>query len=903
MKKTLSLSFLIFFNLHIAFCQTGTDFWFVAPEVTQAGNHDRPIWLRMTTTGKAAKVTIMQPAQAAGIGLGTPLVISIPPNSTISQDLSVWIDQIESGIFNNNNHNDNAVEKKGIHITSTTSISCYYEVTGMDISNPDPFWRTQIWNSDIFTLKGSKALGTEFYTPFQDKLPNAFDGWSAFHIVATQNNTLITITPTASIVGHPAGIAYTINLNAGETYCGRATGQAGTAHPGGTHIISDKPIAVTIKDDSIQQNGASDLAGDQIVPVNIVGTDYIVIKGFVNKNGTALGDRAIICATQSGTVVKANGVTIATLNAGEQYNYQVTQSSEYIETTFPAYVFHLSGFGDELGGAILPPIKCTGSTSVSFTRDTDEPFYLNILAKTNDISNFKLNGAVSAQIGAAQFAIVPNTPTPGEWSTCSVLFSTADIKVGNPYTVTNSTGFFHLGVINGQATNAGCRYGYFSDYGTSVINLGDDISICSGQTHTFDIGPGATNIFWNGVASNSSSFTTGTAGIVQVSAEKSGCVGNPSVMLTVNTLPSVTLQPAPSTICEGLNTSFTIQASGTDSTYKWEVSTDGGTNYTTISNSGKYSGATSPALKVTAATKSMNGNKYRCIVSGACTPAAISNAVVLTINGKPLIVTPPSDVRICVGSDASFVVSATGTGLTYKWQEKRPSGTFTDITDNGKYDGADSSVLTIIKPALFMSSNQYKCIVGGICPPNVISASAALTVDSITNASTVSNDTSVCAGYNSGLVKLGKSAGTVLRWEISTDNFNTFTPIINTTNEQEYKDISVNTQYRAIMQSGSCLSIVSPVARITTLACNPVIIPDVFTPQTTTPGLNDYFVIEGNAPNSKLEVYNRWGNLVYVSSNYLNDWDAPNESDGVYFYIYHYSRDSKIYTGYVEVIR
>ncbi|PZD78088.1 gliding motility-associated C-terminal domain-containing protein [Mesonia sp. K7] len=41
-------------------------------------------------------------------------------------------------------------------------------------------------------------------------------------------------------------------------------------------------------------------------------------------------------------------------------------------------------------------------------------------------------------------------------------------------------------------------------------------------------------------------------------------------------------------------------------------------------------------------------------------------------------------------------------------------------------------------------------------------------------------------------------------------------------------------------------------------------------------GINDTFIIEGieNYPNNKLEVYNRWGNMVYEKRGYDNSWDG-----------------------------
>jgi len=72
-------------------------------------------------------------------------------------------------------------------------------------------------------------------------------------------------------------------------------------------------------------------------------------------------------------------------------------------------------------------------------------------------------------------------------------------------------------------------------------------------------------------------------------------------------------------------------------------------------------------------------------------------------------------------------------------------------------------------------------------------------------------------------------------------------------------------------------------------------IPNIFTPNGD--GVNDYFEIgygsEGKPINdlsvyflsSKLTIFNRWGRIVYESSDYKNDWDGGKLSDGTYFYV------------------
>ncbi|MCW3466162.1 gliding motility-associated C-terminal domain-containing protein [Chitinophaga nivalis] len=65
--------------------------------------------------------------------------------------------------------------------------------------------------------------------------------------------------------------------------------------------------------------------------------------------------------------------------------------------------------------------------------------------------------------------------------------------------------------------------------------------------------------------------------------------------------------------------------------------------------------------------------------------------------------------------------------------------------------------------------------------------------------------------------------------------------------------------------------------------------PDIFIPTAFTPngdGINDKFVILGldKYPGSVLIVFNRWGNVVYRSNNYLNNWDGSGLHEGTYYY-------------------
>lgn len=72
-------------------------------------------------------------------------------------------------------------------------------------------------------------------------------------------------------------------------------------------------------------------------------------------------------------------------------------------------------------------------------------------------------------------------------------------------------------------------------------------------------------------------------------------------------------------------------------------------------------------------------------------------------------------------------------------------------------------------------------------------------------------------------------------------------------------------------------------------------------------GINDFFVVEGleNTDAEELSIFNRWGNLVFFTKDYQNNWDGTwngeDLPDGTYFYIIEVSGDS--YEGFIQLQR
>lgn len=80
-------------------------------------------------------------------------------------------------------------------------------------------------------------------------------------------------------------------------------------------------------------------------------------------------------------------------------------------------------------------------------------------------------------------------------------------------------------------------------------------------------------------------------------------------------------------------------------------------------------------------------------------------------------------------------------------------------------------------------------------------------------------------------------------------------------------------------------------------------VPNVITPNGD--GHNEFLVFDNldQFPNSRIQIYNRWGNLIYENGNYLNNWNAMDVNDGVYYFVL-YVADPKntVKAGWVAVM-
>jgi len=125
--------------------------------------------------------------------------------------------------------------------------------------------------------------------------------------------------------------------------------------------------------------------------------------------------------------------------------------------------------------------------------------------------------------------------------------------------------------------------------------------------------------------------------------------------LAVLVTPSIVTQPVNQSVVVGSNGTFSVTASGGDLSYQW------------CSNSVNIMNATNATLDLNNVQTNAAAS-YSVIVTNLAGSMTSSNAT-LTVLVPPSIVTQPVNQLAIIGGNATFSVTASGTGpFAYQWQ-------------------------------------------------------------------------------------------------------------------------------------------------------------------------------------------------------------------------------------------
>jgi hypothetical protein len=234
---------------------------------------------------------------------------------------------------------DEPPENKGIHVTASQPVSVY-----------GVYYQAQ--TSGAFTGYPTPLLGTSYCIMAYQ--PSGL--YSEFAIVATADNTTVSITPsvTANLFGESG--PYQVVLMQGQTYQDATTGYDYTSDVTGTWIGSDKPIAVFAGASGTQVPDSRTAAGNPLIqeqlPVDTWGTEAVALSFAGRRNG----DTYRILAASNNTVVTISGLVVTPLDESS-WPWTVTTSNEVVQVV-------ITNAGDFYDIIVDGPVEFTASQPV-----------------------------------------------------------------------------------------------------------------------------------------------------------------------------------------------------------------------------------------------------------------------------------------------------------------------------------------------------------------------------------------------------------------------------------------------------------------------------------------------------------------------------------------------------------
>ena len=298
------------------------------------------------------------------------------------------------------------IEDKGVKIISEEEITVY----GLNQKRA---------TTDAFLALPTDILETEYIVMSYINAFSSLNNASLIGIVATEDNTTITIVPSSNAGSRTAGVSYTINLNRGQTYQLQAPGANNDLT--GTIVTSNNPVAVFGGHTCANVPPgftACDHMIEQIPPASAFGTSFVTVP-LATRTG---GDIFRILASSDGTSVSATGSIgfsqSFTLNRGEYQELDIP-SNEYtqITATEPVLVVQYSK-GQSTDNVIsdpfmllIPPFEqFQNSYTVTTPEEGFNRHFINLAVPNSQVGNVTVDGS---PVPASDFTTIASTGFSG----------------------------------------------------------------------------------------------------------------------------------------------------------------------------------------------------------------------------------------------------------------------------------------------------------------------------------------------------------------------------------------------------------------------------------------------------------------------------------------------------------
>ncbi len=268
-----------------------------------------------------------------------------------------------------------------------------------------------------------------------------------------------------------------------------------------------------------------------------------------------------------------------------------------------------------------------------------------------------------------------------------------------------------------------------------------------------------------------------------------GTVTSSGALLTITAGTTINTQPANTSACLGGSASFSVSASGSGTlTYQWKK------------NGVDMPGVIAAGFTLNLVTAGDVAN-YSVAITSSC-GSVTSVSASLSLNATTVITVNPAAQSVCTGGNATFNVTATGTGgLAYQWKK-----------NNVDISGATAAAFTINGVAA-TDAADYSVTVTATCG-TVTSSSATLTVNAATSITTQPTNQSSCIGGSVTFNALGAGIAVTYQWQKNGVSISGATSASFTINPIIAGDAATYT----VIVSGSCGSVTSAGAALSITA-------------------------------------------------------------------------------------
>lgn len=341
------------------------------------------------------------------------------------------------------------------------------------------------------------------------------------------------------------------------------------------------------------------------------------------------------------------------------------------------YVTNLSYSSPSLTRLFFP--SCANSSIPSSSLYTPPPFSYNQPGTYN--INLIVNEGTSTQVQLCKDIVVGPSPVVSlgdDRSICPGTTTTIDAGAGFSGYLW-STGATTRTITVGNAGNywvrvskSGC-YDYdtigISVYPPVSLNIGQDTTVCVGQSYTFDAGACAGCMYiWSNLTAGlpnigtGPTYTTGTPATYMVTKTSAYyCSKKDTATLFTAPAPIMTLFPLSSAICSGNTTNIVLTANQPGTTFTWVASLLSGA----ITG---FSNGSGSVISQTLFNTGLIPGTIRYTITphlGNCDGSPVNYT--MTVNPTPILTNLPLSDSICTGSAINIVLQASISGSTFTW--------------------------------------------------------------------------------------------------------------------------------------------------------------------------------------------------------------------------------------------